>query len=463
MFISSQRVRERGNLSLPVVAIGSIPYIYRRAAFPHRATPAALPYMREHPGTLRQKPRKGNQTQASNEFVRPTAIIPARDAFELHRANSGANPMVEEPELVCDRGKGSGEVVGIPDEDTVEFSKDIRTEVMRASSEQAHPRFEFLDGLIADGNSAFGNVKAEEVKPFEEGSDFRLVGGKGETQLDPQESIHESQSLFSLGVRTAQDHEIIGVAHEAVAGLCQTLVETVENDVSEEGTDDAALRSAGSGGVKLESLHHARREKLTDNAQDVAVSDALGDTIEDEVMGDVVEESLDVGVHNPFVPGGVSRAESLNRLVSVTARTEAKRELREVRLEEGFEKRTNHLLSHAVSDRRDAHRTKFAIPFGDEDPAERGGAIAFIVLEVEHQGGKIVVQVGFKSANTDFVHPGNAAIAFDGKKSAAHSVEVNQPGKGVGFRQLDGQETFLTAWRCCEAERQEPTRHSRTD
>ena len=40
---SCEWVRERGFLSLPVVAIGSIPYIYRRAAFPHRATPAALP------------------------------------------------------------------------------------------------------------------------------------------------------------------------------------------------------------------------------------------------------------------------------------------------------------------------------------------------------------------------------------------------------------------------------------
>ena len=197
--------------------------------------------------------------------------------------------------------------------------------------------------------------------------------------------------------------------------------------------------------MKLQPLHHASREKLTDNAQDVAVSDALGNAVEDEVMGDVGEESVDVGIYHPFETGGVSRAESLNRLVSVTARTEAKRELREVRLEEGFKKRTNHLLSHPVSDGRDAQRTKFAIRFRDEDPTERGGTIAFVVLEVEHQGGEIVVEVGFKSANTDFVHPGGAAIAFDRTKSAAHTVEVDQPGKGVGFRQLGGQETFLTA------------------
>ncbi len=82
--------------------------------------------MKEYHGTLRQKPIERNQTQTSNESVRPTAIIPAaRDAFEFHRANSGANPMVEEPELVCDRGEGNGKVVSKPDKDPVEFSKDF--------------------------------------------------------------------------------------------------------------------------------------------------------------------------------------------------------------------------------------------------------------------------------------------------------------------------------------------------
>ncbi|HLA07662.1 MAG TPA: hypothetical protein VJ022_09480 [Anaerolineales bacterium] len=80
-------------------------------------------------------------------------------------------------------------------------------------------------------------MKTEEVKPFEEGNNLRLVGGQGETQLGAQESIHESQSLLSLAVRATQDHEIIGIAHEAEAGLCQTLVEAVEDDVGEQGTD----------------------------------------------------------------------------------------------------------------------------------------------------------------------------------------------------------------------------------
>ncbi len=189
--------------------------------------------------------------------------------------------------------------MGIPDEDPIEFSKDIRAEVMRADREQAHPRFEFLDGLFADGNSAFGDPKAEEVKTFEKGSDFRLVGGKGETQFITQNLVHESQGLFSQSVRAAQDHEIVGVAHEAQAGLCQALVEQVEDDVRQKRRNHPALRSARRGGAKFQPLHHASREKFTDEAQDVPVSDALGDAIENEVMGDVVEEGLDVSIHDP--------------------------------------------------------------------------------------------------------------------------------------------------------------------
>src|SRR3990172_271744 len=191
--------------------------------------------MREHPETLRQKPAEGNQTQTSNEFVGPTAIITARDTFELHGANSGADPMVEEPELVSDRGKVSGEVMGKPEENTVEFSKDLQAEVVGASGEQPHPRFELLNGLFADGNSAFRKVKTEEVKAFDKGNDLSLGRRKRETQLGTQDVVDESQSLFSLGVRAAQDHEIVSIAHKAPARLCQTLVEQVEGNVRQQG------------------------------------------------------------------------------------------------------------------------------------------------------------------------------------------------------------------------------------
>jgi len=42
-----QRVRERGYLSLPVVAMGSIPHIYQRVAFPQLGDPRCIAHIRE--------------------------------------------------------------------------------------------------------------------------------------------------------------------------------------------------------------------------------------------------------------------------------------------------------------------------------------------------------------------------------------------------------------------------------
>ena len=83
--------------------------------------------------------------------------------------------MVKELELIRDRGKGSSEVMGKPDDDTVEFFDDLLVEVVRARGDAAKARLEFLNGLIADGSSASGDMKAEEVKPFDKISDLCLA------------------------------------------------------------------------------------------------------------------------------------------------------------------------------------------------------------------------------------------------------------------------------------------------
>ncbi len=43
----NKRVRERGYLSLPVVAMGSVPHIYQRAAFPQLGDPRCIAHIRE--------------------------------------------------------------------------------------------------------------------------------------------------------------------------------------------------------------------------------------------------------------------------------------------------------------------------------------------------------------------------------------------------------------------------------
>ena len=210
-----------------------------------------------------------------------------------------------------------------------------------------------------------------------------------------------------------------------------------------------------------EIFRHASREELAEDAQDITVGDPFSHPIDDEVVGDVVEEGLDVSIHDPPVPGSVGGEYCFNRLMSVAARAKAKQALREVWLEDGFKERMHDLLSHPVSDGGDAQRTQFAFAFGDIGSAEGGGVVAPFMFEVEHQGGEVVVQIGFKRADVHLIHPGSPAIAFDGLKGAAHASHVNSSGQGMDFTALVGQRTLLTERRCCEAAEAEPAGHSR--
>jgi len=83
---TSQRVRERGSLSLPVVAIGSIPYIILACGFPAPGDPRCLAHIREHNLTLCQLTDKGHQPDMGQVSIRPASIIAFADVFELHRA-----------------------------------------------------------------------------------------------------------------------------------------------------------------------------------------------------------------------------------------------------------------------------------------------------------------------------------------------------------------------------------------
>ena len=56
------------NHHLPVVAMGSIPHIYRRAVFQHRATPQKVPLSRNHAAFFHMP----TLLQNSSKFSRPS-------------------------------------------------------------------------------------------------------------------------------------------------------------------------------------------------------------------------------------------------------------------------------------------------------------------------------------------------------------------------------------------------------
>ena len=80
----AQWVRERGFLSLPVVAIGSIPYIILACGFPAPGDPRCLAHIREHSLTLCQLTTKGYQPDMGQISIRPASVIAFADVFEFH-------------------------------------------------------------------------------------------------------------------------------------------------------------------------------------------------------------------------------------------------------------------------------------------------------------------------------------------------------------------------------------------
>ena len=109
--------------------------------------------------------------------VRPASIIAFADVFKLHRAYAHTNPMVEEGELVPNGTPRSREIMGKPQENTIEFSDGVLVEIMAADGEFTHLILEFLDGLLADGSATAGEVEAQEIEALNKVSNSCFVGG----------------------------------------------------------------------------------------------------------------------------------------------------------------------------------------------------------------------------------------------------------------------------------------------
>jgi hypothetical protein len=97
--------------------------------------------------------------------------------------------------------------------------------------------------------------------------------------------------LFGRGAVRAKDNEIIRVADKPETGLCQSLVQNIEDDASQQRGDDSPLRRAFDRWVEETLLPHSRREEFAEYLQDIAVSYPLGHQVNDQLMRDIVERS----------------------------------------------------------------------------------------------------------------------------------------------------------------------------
>ena len=106
-------------------------------------------------------------------------------------------------------------------------------------------------------------------------------------------------------------------------------------------------------------------------------------------MVDVVEEALDVGLHDPADAAAVNvPAQGSQRVVAALAGAEAERERMELLLVDPLQHLHHSALHHLVFRRRDAQRPLLAIGLGNHPTARRARTVrttmkpAFEILQV---------------------------------------------------------------------------------
>ena len=58
--------------------------------------------------------------------------------------------------------------------------------------------------------------------------------------------LHQVVCLSDLGFGFGQDHEVVGVAHEAEAGVVERPIEAIESDIGEKGGNDTPFAACPS-------------------------------------------------------------------------------------------------------------------------------------------------------------------------------------------------------------------------
>src|SRR6266540_3564759 len=311
-----QWVREwRCRHSLPVVAIGSIPYICRRVGFRLRATPAGDAYPASaapildrvnrpvgvrppffdmawpEPFSCPAKALQSHQPESRKLLQAHPAVVMVAEMLVFHAAQAPPNPRVQFPKPPPASGPARSEVVGCALNNSVEFLDKLRVQVVRAASQFPHLVFELVLGL---GTHTFGPARN-----------------------------HKPQEGVTLAV--GRDTSFLGAQLES---------ELVEDDVGQQWAGDAPLGRADRGGLEHAVFHHACAKEFLDEVEDVAVGDLSRDCFLDKRMGQVIKTADDVSIENNSIAFIVMFHGQHQGLMAVASWTEAKGRLVKQRLED---------------------------------------------------------------------------------------------------------------------------------
>src|SRR6185503_14292209 len=141
----------------------------------------------------------------------------------------------------------------------------------------------------------------------------------------------------------------------------QPLVERMEKDVGQQRRDDSTLRCSRRCISDVHLFHHPRFQKGSYQLQHLSVRDSAIDLLEQLFVVDVVEETGDISVHYPTLPGSQGRLQPLTRRVGRASGPKAVAPDLKLALEDRLYQRSQRLLHHLVTH---AWKSERALPGG---------------------------------------------------------------------------------------------------
>ncbi len=158
--------------------------------------------------------------------------------------------------------------------------------------------------------------------------------------------------------------------------MFELLVQIIQQQIGEQRRQRAALRrtlvSHGADAV----LHHPRRQKAADDAQQALVADAPCQAGHQHIVVDPVEKFFEVEIDHDVMPVGDVFPGSEQCIMRSPSRAEAEARRREARIEQRLEDLQDRLLDQAIDHRRNAQLALAAAGLGDFHPAHRLRLIA---------------------------------------------------------------------------------------
>src|ERR1700730_3220318 len=225
-------------------------------------------------------------------------------------------------------------------------------------------------------------------------------------------TLHQVVCLLDLNLGPAEDHEVVGIAHEAVAGVVELPVEAVESDGGKQGGYDPSLARADRGRLGRALLHYPGLEKSLAQVENVAVGHFRGHAGHDDRMRQIVEEPLNISVEHIRVPLLMEFQDLSHGHVAVAAGPEPVRVIVKQPLKERAQEEANHLLGYPVADGGDPQRACLAWSLGNMD-TKQGEGLVRPILQAAHRGEQVVFKVDLEGRDALPVNARSPAVPPD--------------------------------------------------